>query len=126
MADPLLLDLDTLDPRPGTVKLHGKEFTVYPPSVGQIVKLTKVAKSLDDFTDTKVDGVSAIELVEKLLDVLDPIIPGIKDDKVQLNMAQAGALMRFVFSLASPKETEALRAEGIDPVTTEKKIPNVS
>jgi hypothetical protein len=116
MADHLKLDLDILDSEGGEVTLGGKTYSVSPPKMGLLLKLSKLAKRFDAVkTNVAENPDEVFELLEQLYDILTPIIPDLKSGNADLNMAQAGALMQFIFEMAKPDELSALKAEGIEP-----------
>lgn len=115
-ADHLKLDLDILDSVGGEVKLGGKVYQVSPPKMGLLLKLSKLAKKFDAGKDAADQNPEEIMgLLEELYDIIKPIIPDIASGEVDLNMAQAGALMQYIFQMAQPNELAELKKVGIEP-----------
>lgn len=126
MANPLKIDLDSLVPEQGEITIGGKIYTVDPPDVRTIVKLSKVAYKLENIKD-ETNPETILKIFDDLIEALDPVIKGLKDDDIKINIMQAGALIRFVFQMAAPPEAKALEEMGVTPVeTSQKKIPPVS
>lgn len=127
MSDNLTIDLDTLQPQSATVKLNGETYAVQAPTVGEMLKLSRIADKFQKLEGTTGENGEILEAIDDLLEVLDPVIPGIKEGDVALTLQQAGALLGFVMQLSSPQDNKALKEAGIDPAdSTEKKIPNDS
>ena len=110
------LDLDLLQPQTKKVKLGDKVYDVYPPRVKDIANLARIAGELQDTTSENLQ-----QKVSEMLNTFGNIMPGLKEDGVDLSLEQLTALFSFVNSMASPTENSALKAMGVEP-TAEKKI----
>jgi hypothetical protein len=103
--DKNLLDLDVLTPEPKTVKIGGKIYKCYPPTLRQLIKIA----TLKDLDTTEPENIE-----KKVLDVLSTIIPGIENDEVELNILQLHALIDFVNDMASPEKLEKAKAYSVE------------
>lgn len=114
--DPYDLDLDLLQPQPKYVRLDGKRYAVYPPRVKDIANLARLAGQLRVVDENTVE-----QKVNEMLDAFKRIMPGLKDNEVDLTIEQLTMLFEFVNRMVSPAENSALKSMGIEP-TAEKKI----
>lgn len=121
MANVTSLDLDTLQPEGGEVKLGGRVYHVDPPKMNTIVKLARIAGSLEK----PESEAAALQSLSDLNDLMQGLIPDLEPN-TELNMAQAGALIKYVFELASPPELRVMRENGLEPVPEKKTTDSVS
>jgi len=110
------LDLDILQPQAGEITLGGKTYYVEPPKLKTVVRLSKIAQSFQRIgTDENVNEADIIDLLSDFKDALVPVVPEFVNDEVDINLTQAGALLTFIFEMASPADAKALKDEGITP-----------
>ena len=123
-----VLDLDELAPTGhGLVKLNGKKYKLYPPKIKNLIRLIKVEEEyyrLAAIPETERDGDEVLAAVEMLKDALEPIMPELKKDDVDLSAGQAAGLLAYALSLSVPEEVKAAAPAG-DGATAEKKTPDV-
>ncbi|WP_438979900.1 hypothetical protein [Polynucleobacter sp.] len=116
MTDTFSLDLDTLKPKQATVKLGGKEYSVEPPKLKTLVVLSKIATAFDKLGEgEQASDQSVVGAIADLQKALVGTIPELADDGIDLSLEQASALLKFVFEMASPPDTQALKEKGIEP-----------
>ena len=117
-VDTKKLDLDTIMPDKGEVKLCGKTYIVEPPKLKSLIELTKLAQV---FKQERVDEPTAIAALERFVKLLYPIIPDLEKDNIDISIDQAGRLLEFLDSLSTPEDKKALEAAGITPANQESK-----
>ncbi len=117
-VDTKTLDLDTILPNKGKVKLGGKTYIVEPPKLKNLIELSKLARL---FEQGEANESSAITALDKFKELLYPIIPDLKKDSVDISLLQAAGLLNFIMKLATPEDKKILDEAGITP--TKKKIP---
>lgn len=110
------MDLDVLLPKPKKVRLNGQIYDVNPPRVKDLIKLTRLAGELQSSSDESVD-----DRLTAMVDLLGNIMPGLKEDNVDISFTQVLGLFTFISQMANPAENSALKSLGIEP-TAEKKI----
>jgi hypothetical protein len=105
-----IIDLDKLLPEPRMVRICGKEVTLYP---GKLKALIKLQKTFSSFKNADQSGQS--ELLDTLIDTLEPIIPDIKRDDIDLTIDQIPAVVTLAYENSVPKEEET-------PLSNENKM----
>lgn len=112
------LDLDLLKPEPKKVRLNGKEYDAYPPSIEALFSLMSMKNKLDNIG--QVDESEVEGIFNDIKKAIATLIPGIEDE--QLNLQQLFALIGFINELAVPADIKAMEAKGIKLSTDQKKI----
>ncbi len=116
-VDTKTLDLDTILPIKGKVKLGGKTYIVEPPKLKNLIELSKLARL---FEKGESNETSAITALDKFKELLYPIIPDLKNEGIDISLLQAAGLLNYIMELATPEDKKQLDAAGITP--TKKKI----
>jgi len=120
MEDSQKLDLDAIQPESAKVKLNGQWYTLEQPKLGTIVKLTKLAKLVENPNDEQ----ASLEALDMMNKVIGEMMPDLEGNKVDLTMQQVGAVLGLIFEMASPPDLKAVRQKGLEPVVDEKKSPD--
>jgi len=105
------LDLDVLAPQARIIKLNNQAVEVYPPKFTNLVELMKLVKKFESITPATSEE-KALEIVSEIKDRLMPVMPKIKEPEFDLSIEQLNALIRFVFTIAQPKDTAMLKKAG--------------
>lgn len=104
-----VIDLDALAPEPVVIKLNGKEFTIKPPSVEDIMRLSATASKLEK-ADT-MDQQELEALIGKLIELLKTVAPDIADEKY--TTIQLIKLVNIITEMATPPDIKELEKKGI-------------
>lgn len=114
------LDLDTIVKPKGVVKLNGKTFEVEPPTVLQLLAMTKKAMSLRNLDES---DLSKDDILDKMNDVLGSIVELVPDMKEEnLTLDQIFLLLDFLANMVVPSDVKELEKEGITLSNDQKKI----
>lgn len=106
-----IIDLDALLPQEVTIKLGGKDYTVPPPTTGNILKLAALSQKAEK-ADT-LDPNSLEKLASDLTNQIYESIPGIKG--TPLTMPQMFKLLTILTEMAMPEGAKELEKRGITP-----------
>lgn len=110
------LDLDALTQQPGRIKLNGEYLEIMPPTLGELIVLTKLRKKL---TESQGDPVAALELFEESRVEIEKIIPEL-EGKLR-DISQIMGVIQFMDALATPKDLEELAKRKITPLNDDQK-----
>ena len=121
-----IVDLDKLVPEPKKVKLSGKILDVYP---GKIKALIRIQKAFASFKDAGED--EKLDLMDRVVTALAEIIPGIKEEDVDISMEQLPVLVNLAYQTSSnPAETPlaekndmTVKADGEKKTTSPEQSP---
>lgn len=115
-----IIDLDVLEPQHSIIKLNGKEISVPPPTVGNLLRLANLAKSMSEMDTETDDGIAqCTELFQKLDAHIKKCIPELEGQA--LGMLQVQRLVEILSGMATPPDTKELEAQGITADTP--KVP---
>ena len=93
------LDLDAIQPEKATITLGGKDYTMEPPRVVDIIELQKMALAIEKDGD--------IQSLEK---VIEKLIPGI--EAKTLDIAKLRVLMNFILEYFTGEEGSTEQKKG--------------
>ena len=106
-----ILDLDLLLPEPKQVKLNGKVYEVFPPTVKQILRLQKIGQGI------QTGSIVGDEAESQLIEGLSVLMPALKEEEnLDLTFDQMVALIAFLQKTAVP-ETEASKQYPVEKKT---------
>lgn len=115
------LDLDTLVKPSKTIKLAGEAITINPPSLEELLKLSKLGGQIQKRqTGEKMTEEEAVEAINSLRDAFADLVPELKGKP--LNVEQLLALLDLVVSMAMPSDVSELEKRGIKLDADQKKI----
>lgn len=93
-----VIDLDKLLPEPKKVIISGKELEVYP---GKIKALIRIQKAFASFKNAGEDD--KLDLMNSVVEGLAQIMPGIRDEDVDISMEQLPVLVNLAYETSVPK-----------------------
>lgn len=108
------LNLDELQPESKSFQLGGKVYTMQPPTIELIIKLSEIQQQS---MDAKFEDLPTI--ANTIRGILQEICPEL--EKLRLTYLQAQALMKFAAEMATPKENKELAEQGISVATDDEK-----
>lgn len=115
------LDLDTLVKPSKTIKLAGEAITINPPSLEELLKLSKLGGQIQKRqTGDKMTEEEAVDAINSLRDAFAELVPELKGKP--LNVEQLLALLDLVVSMAMPSDVSELEKRGIKLDADQKKI----
>lgn len=115
------LDLDTLVKPSKTIKLAGEAITINPPSLEELLKLSKLGGQIQKRqTGKTMTEEEAVEAINSLRDAFAELVPELKGKP--LNVEQLLALLDLVVSMAMPSDVSELEKRGIKLDDDQKKI----
>ena len=106
MADEVQ-DLDILQPEPIKIKLSGQIIDLFP---GKLKALIKIQKAFNAFQTAKADQDS----FDNIVNALAVLIPRLKDDDIDISIANIPVLIELAYKVSVPNEAKEL-------IDTEKK-----
>lgn len=94
-----LYDLDALVPEAKKIKLNGKILTCNIPTIKQLIDVARLKDSLINIKEVELDS-----YMDKIKEVLVPIIPEIADDKdFKLKPIQLPNILQYIQDISSEK-----------------------
>lgn len=115
-----IIDFDKLLPEPRIIRLSGKELKVYP---GKLKALIKIQKAFTQFTEAT--GDEKLTIMDELINLLSVIMPGLKDDDVDIAVEQVGDLVALAYQSSKPTNSPLMDRAKMSP-TEEKKTDKTS
>lgn len=113
----LSIDLDALAPEVAVVTLGGEDIVVYPPTLEDVMQISRMFKKYSDLASGDIQSVSDEQVEEALSDLkvaFTSFVPELKDKK--LNIRQFFALKDLVESMLSPDSFQDLIKNDAMPV----------
>lgn len=115
------LDLDTLVKPSKKVRIGGEIITINPPSLEELLKLSKLGGAIQKKQDGKtMTEEEAVDSINSLSTAFAELVPELKD--VKLNVEQLLALLDMVVKMAMPSDVTELEKRGIKLDSDQKKI----
>jgi hypothetical protein len=109
-----IIDLDKLLPEPKEIKISGKILKLYP---GKVKTIIKIQKAFAGFKEASPEDQS--KSLTSLVDILAEIIPGIKNDDVDISVEQLPKIIDLAYQSSVPENVELPKKA--DGSTDEKK-----
>jgi hypothetical protein len=109
----IALDLDALAPKAAQIVLGGKALAVPALELPDYAKLLDISSDLTELKD-QTDPAKVMPVYNKIRELIDTLIPDIKDQK--LNLAQLTAIFNMLVTINSPedKTVKELAKRGIE------------
>jgi len=115
------LDLDTLVKPSKTIRLGGEAIVINPPSLEELLKLSKLGGAIQKKQDgKKMSEEEAVEAINSLRAAFADLVPELKGKP--LNVEQLLALLDLVVKMAMPSDVTELEKRGITLDSDQKKI----
>lgn len=111
MANEEILDLDKLIPETKKIRISGKVVDLYP---GKLKTLIKLQKAFLAFQNGNADTQAG--LLDDVMECLAILVPAIKDEDLDISMAQLPVLIEVAYRASMPTEAKV-------PTTVQKKTP---
>lgn len=102
MSDNRVHDLDALVPASHIVKLHGKEITVNPPRMSDILRIGALGARMQKPEDLTSDELTKLEV--DMREIINSSVPELKDE--ELNSSQVLKLVEIISGMGAPPEPE--------------------
>jgi hypothetical protein len=107
MTDRIKLDLDALVPEAAEITIGGEKIMMTPPTVEQILKMTRVT---NEFGDIEKHPEKISDFMDKISEIIYEIIPSLKGK--ELGLRQIMALIDLIMELSMPDKGEKVQEDG--------------
>jgi len=107
MTDKYSIDLDALMPEPAEITLGGQKILMQPPTVEQVLKISKLSVQFKDIEENQ-DAIP--EAITKMTDIVVEIIPELKGKA--LNVPQLIGIINLIVKMSNPQQEEATTEDG--------------